>query len=360
MKNSNQYCVIMAGGVGSRFWPMSRTSHPKQFLDILDTGKSFIRETYERFANFIPDENFLVVTNHSYKNEVLRHIPELKIDQILCEPLGRNTAPCVAYAAYRLVAENPDATMIVTPSDHLITNVDEFSRVMQLGADFAAKHDTLLTIGIQPDSPATGYGYIQIESALVAPEVHKVKTFTEKPTLEVAKAFLESGEFFWNSGIFIWRADVIKGAIEQFLPEIAALFESINDSYGTPTEREAIQKIYPECRNISIDYGVMEKAHNTNVICADFGWSDIGTWGSLYAHSPKSECGNVAGPKVLTYNTKGTIIKVPKDKVVVVEGLEDYIVVERDDVLLICRRENEQNIKQYVEDVKFKIGEEHI
>jgi mannose-1-phosphate guanylyltransferase len=350
----------MAGGVGSRFWPMSRQAHPKQFLDILGTGKSFIRQTYERFAEFIPDSNFLVVTNANYKTEVLRQIPELDIDQVLCEPLGRNTAPCIAYAAYRLLAQDPEATMIVTPSDHYTSNQEVFKSVILNAADFADNNRALVTIGIRPNRPATGYGYIQVADTPVQNGVNKVKTFTEKPTLEVARAFLDSGDFFWNSGIFIWSVKTIIDAFEKWLPEIDSLFKSIADDYGKPSEREAIAKIYPECRNISIDYGIMEKTPDAYVICSDFGWSDIGTWESLYQNSRLTFDQNVANENTFAYNTTGTIIKVPSDKLVVVEGLKDYIVVESDNVLLICRRENEQNIKQFVEDVKLKKGNKFI
>ena len=358
--SKNRYCIIMAGGVGSRFWPMSRQSHPKQFLDILGTGKSFIRQTYERFAQFIPDSNFLVVTNANYKSEVLRQIPELAIDQVLCEPLGRNTAPCIAYAAYRLLAQDPDATMIVTPSDHYTSNQDTFKSVIIEGANFASENRALVTIGIRPTRPATGYGYIQVADEVKLNGVNKVKTFTEKPTLEVARAFLDSGDFFWNSGIFIWSVKTIIDAFEKWLPEIDAQFKSIADHYGKPTERDAIAKIYPECRNISIDYGIMEKTPDAYVICSDFGWSDIGTWESLYQNSRLTFDQNVADENTFAYNTTGTIIKVPEDKLVVVEGLKDYIVVESDNVLLICRRDSEQNIKQFVEDVKMKKGNKFI
>lgn len=359
----NRYCIIMAGGIGSRFWPISRTGKPKQFLDILGTGKSFIRHTYERFEGIIPPENFLVVTNEKYKPLVLEHIPELADDQVLGEPVGRNTAPCIAYAAWRLAAADPDASMVVTPADHLILNESEFRYVIEEGFGFIEPGDAMMTIGIRPNRPDTGYGYIQVESASASPthpDIHKVKTFTEKPNLEMAKLFVESGEFFWNSGIFIWNVSTIMQALQEFLPETQQHFASIAPHYNTPAEKEHIAEIYPECRNISIDFGVMEKARNVYVRCSDFGWSDIGTWGSLYQHSPKDEQGNVLSSKSLVYNTRNCIIKGPEQKVIVVEGLDDYIVVDTPDALMICPKAQEQEIKKFIDDVKFKLDDKYI
>lgn len=359
--NSNKYCVIMAGGIGSRFWPISRTSMPKQFLDILGTGKSFIRHTYERFAKIIPSENFLVVTNSAYKELVLQQIPELRADQVLGEPLGRNTAPCIAYAAFRLKAINPDADMIVTPADHLILNEDEFCKVIDEGVDFIRNNDAMMTIGIKPSRPDTGYGYIQVENQTEDnPNINKVKTFTEKPNLEMAKIFLESGEFFWNSGIFIWKVNTILDALHKLQPETYYHFFAISDHYNTPTEQQEIDRIYPECRGISIDFGVMEKASNVFVRCSDFGWSDIGTWVSLYQYSQKDENGNAVPDNCMTYDTTNCIVKLPADKLAVIQGLDDYIVVENDNILMICPKKNEQNIKQFIDDVKFKKGDEFI
>lgn len=360
--NDNRYCIIMAGGVGSRFWPISRRSTPKQFLDILGTGKSFIRHTYERFARIIPAENFLVVTNNSYKEQVLRHIPEIGEHQVLCEPVGRNTAPCIAYAAWRLKTVNPDTTMIVTPADHLILNEDEFLRAIVEAAEFAENKRAMMTIGIRPNRPDTGYGYIQIDNRSETDDspIFKVKTFTEKPNLELAKTFVESGEFFWNSGIFIWKTETILENFSAFLPDLQQMFESIGAYYNTPQEQQHIERIYPECRNISIDFGVMEKAHDVYVRCSDFGWSDIGTWGSLYQHSPKDEKGNVESRFCMLYDTEGCIVKTDTDKLTVIEGLKDYIVVDHKDVLMICPKANEQNIKKFIDDTKFKIGDEFI
>lgn len=359
--SSDKYCVIMAGGVGSRFWPISRTARPKQFLDILGVGKTFIRQTYERFARSVPPENFLVVTNAAYRDTVLREIPEIAPRQVLCEPLGRNTAPCIAYAAFRLAARNPRAVMIVTPADHLILDADKFTAAVEECAEVARSRGSLVTIGIKPTRPDTGYGYIQADVRSGDGTVAKVKTFTEKPNAEVARVFVESGEFFWNSGIFVWRTDVILEQIRKFLPDTYQLFDSVGEHYGAPDEQEHINRVYPECRAISIDFGVMEKADNVYVRLSDFGWSDIGTWGSLYQHSPKDDDGNVneAGA-ALAFDTSNSIIKLPEGKIAVIEGLDDYIVVDTEDVLMICPRSNEQNIKKFIDTVKFDKGDSYI
>lgn len=366
MAQHNNYCVIMAGGVGSRFWPLSNNQVPKQFLDVLGVGKSCIRSTYERLLPVVPPENFLVVTSAQYKDMVLRHLPELTPEQVLTEPVRRNTAPCVAYAAYRIAARDPQANIVVAASDHLITGETEFLKIVREGFEFVSGNRKLLTIGIKPSRPETGYGYIQVDRT-PRPETEgtaicKVKTFTEKPNLEMARVFVESGEFFWNSGIFIWSVPGILHALETYLPEMNARFAAGRADYGTATEQSFIDAIYPSCENISIDYGVMEKSPDVYVRCGDFGWSDIGTWGSLYLHARHDEQENVlgGGGNILTYNSRGTIVNVPEGKVAVVEGLEDYLVIERDNALLICRRSNEQNIRNYVEDVKYRFGEEFI
>lgn len=355
--DKNKYCVIMAGGVGSRFWPISRNIKPKQFLDILDTGRSFIRATYERFEPIIPKENFLVVTNSEYKELVFEHLPELTESQVLCEPIGRNTAPCIAYAAMRLMAMNPDADMIITPSDHVILDSSVFRDVINEAVDFIRESKSLLTIGIKPRRPDTGYGYIQVGKASDDyKNINRVKTFTEKPELEIAKTFIESGEFVWNSGIFIWNVNTIIEAFTKYLPEMQTLFNSISEHYNTPEESKHINKIYPECKAISIDFGIMEKASSVYVRVSDFGWSDIGTWGSLYQYAPKDENGNVVSGNALLYSTNNSIINTGKDKLSVIEGLDDYIVIDTDDVLMICPKSNEQNIKRFIDDVKFQKG----
>ena len=276
----NNYCIIMAGGIGSRFWPLSKDNYPKQFLDILGTGKSFIRSTYERFSPVIPDENFLVVTNKAYKHLVLEHLPMLRPDQVLCEPARRNTAPCIAYAAYHIQSRCADANIVVTPADHLVTNEVEFQRIIRLGFDFLAKNpQALMTIGIKPSRPETGYGYIQVPKQESLPEVVKVEMFKEKPNYETAVKFVAEGNYFWNSGIFLWTLDGIMQAFRQYLPEMVEVFEKGIYNFGTPEEQDFINDHFVDCPNISIDYGVMEKSPNTYTIPADFGWSDIGTWG---------------------------------------------------------------------------------
>ncbi len=355
--DNNVYCVIMAGGVGARFWPVSRKSKPKQFLDIFDTGKSFLRLTYERFAKLVPDENFIVVTNTEYKNLVLEQIPEISENQVLCEPVGRNTAPCICYAAYSLAQRNPDAKMIVTPSDHIILREEDFRDIMRELLAFIDGHDVLMTLGVTPSRPETGYGYIQKSDTNV---ISRVKCFTEKPNLELAQTFVQCGEFFWNSGIFVWKVRDIIEAVSKYLPEHHALFSSIADAFGTPREAEEVERVFSVCRAISIDYGVMEKADNVYVRCGDFGWSDVGTWGSLYQLSHKDKYANVKpSGSCFTYDTRSCIISLPKDKVGVISGLKDYIVVDTDDVLMICPRNEEQNIRKYIDEVKFNLGDKH-
>jgi len=361
---NNTYCVIMAGGIGSRFWPLSKSNMPKQFLDILGTGRTFIQQTYDRFKKICPDENFYVVTSIDYKDLLIKQLPELNEDHILLEPLRRNTAPCVAYACYKIQTINPEAIMIVAPSDHHIQQEEEFLGQVKRGLEFAKTNDALLTLGITPNRPETGYGYIQIESRVVGNEtgsLHKVKTFTEKPDLQLAKIFLESGEFFWNSGIFIWSLSSILKAFETHLSSVAELFSKGSKLYGTTDEIPFLNKTYSECQNISIDYGIMEKASNVYVLCSDFGWSDLGTWGSLYENSNKDTQGNVvSGKEVMLYNSTNCIVNMPNDKLVVLHGLDGYIVVESEGTLLVCKKEDEQQIRQFVNDVRMNKGEEFV
>lgn len=360
----NNYCVIMAGGIGSRFWPISKSSKPKQFLDILGTGRTFIQITYDRFRKIIPPENFFVVTSNDYKDLVIEQLPELSENQILLEPLRRNTAPCVAYASCKIKTINPDANIIVAPSDHLILKEEEFIRQIKNGLDFVSKNPVLLTLGITPSRPETGYGYIQIDTPSEEMELenlHKVKTFTEKPDLKMAELFVSSGEFFWNSGIFIWSLKTIMTAFDKHLEEVSALFRKGAKLYGTSDESAFLNKTYSECQNISIDYGIMEKADNVYVLCADFGWSDLGTWGSLYENKHKDKLANaISGKHVLTYNTKNCIVDCPDDKLVVLQGLDGYVVVESDGTLMVCRMEDEQQIRQFVNDVRMNMGEKFV
>ena len=349
----NNYCIIMAGGIGSRFWPLSKDNYPKQFLDILGTGKNFIRSTYERFSPVIPDENFLVVTNKAYKQLVLEHLPMLRPDQVLCEPARRNTAPCIAYAAYHIQSRCADANIVVTPADHLVTNETEFQRIIRLGFDFLAKQpNALMTIGIKPSRPETGYGYIQVPKQDLLPEVVKVEMFKEKPDYDTAVKFVAEGNYFWNSGIFLWTLDGIMKAFKQYLPEMVEVFEKGIYHFGTPEEQDFINDHFVDCPNISIDYGVMEKSPNTYTIPADFGWSDIGTWGSLFTHAKKDDNGNAKRGKVVSVDNKNTIINIEEGTEAVVEGLEDYLVAYRDHSLLVCRLHDEQQIKVWIEGLK--------
>ena len=349
----NNYCIIMAGGIGSRFWPLSKDNYPKQFLDILGTGKSFIRSTYERFSPIIPDENFLVVTNAAYKQLVLEHLPELKPEQVLCEPARRNTAPCIAYACYRIQSRCNDANIVVTPADHLVTNETEFQRIISLGFEFlqGQKHG-LLTIGIKPSRPETGYGYIQVPKQAQLPEVVKVEMFKEKPHYETAVKFVEEGNYFWNSGIFIWTLEGIMEAFKTNLPDMVKLFDEGKDKFGTPDEQDFINRRFLDCQNISIDYGIMEKSPNTYTIPADFGWSDIGTWGSLFTHARKDASGNALRGKIVSIENNNSIINIEEGTEAVIQGLENYLVAYRDHSLLVCRLHDEQQIKIWIEGLK--------
>jgi len=341
----------MAGGIGSRFWPMSRTECPKQFIDILGTGETLIQQTYNRLKRICKKENIYVVTNQIYKELTASQLPEINGEQIVCEPTMRNTAPCIAYVNYKIAEKNPNANIVVAPSDHLITKEDEFVRVMNLALEHTAENDTLLTLGITPSRPDTGYGYIQfIEEEK---EVKTVKKFTEKPNLELAKKFISDGDFCWNSGMFVWRLKTIQKAFETLLPGVDETFKKGIGKYNTPAENKFIQETYNTCENISIDYGVMEKSKNVGVISADIGWSDLGTWGSIYNHLPLDKNSNaVLGENVMLYDASDNIINVPKEKLVVLQGLKDYIVVESDNILLVCKKEEEQKVKQFVADIK--------
>jgi mannose-1-phosphate guanylyltransferase len=356
--NKNYYCVIMAGGIGSRFWPKSRNAQPKQFLDILGVGKSFLQQTFDRFASVIPRENIFIITGSAYVSMINEQIPGLAPCQVIAEPDRRNTAPCITYATYKILEKTPEATIIVTPSDHLILNEAEFLRVTQQAMDFASSNNVLITIGIKPTRPETGYGYIQMSlpAKLAEGEPFKVKTFTEKPPLELAKVFVESGEFFWNSGIFAWSLSSIRQALQTLLPEVNTLFQKGAGIYNTPEEAPFIQKVYARCRNVSIDYGIMEKADNVYAFPGDFGWSDLGTWESLYIQREKDVHGNLidASQVLLHKVSNSTIAMSDKHKMAVVEGLDHYLVVDTDDVLLICPRDNEEHLKQVMTTIDSK------
>lgn len=357
MDIKHTYCVIMAGGVGTRFWPLSRRQKPKQFLDILGTGKTLLRMTYERFLEFIPKENFIIVTNENYRNLVHEQLPEVDDTCVLGEPIGRNTAPCLCYAAEYLLQRDPEAVMIATPSDHVVTGESLFRETIQRAVDFATSHDALMTIAINPTRPETGYGYIQISNR---DEISKAKSFTEKPSLELAQTFVQCGEYFWNSGIFVWRVDSLLSAVEKSLPEYYSLFEGLDKVIGTPEEKMLLRDIYSQCRPISIDYGVMEKASNVYVIRGAFSWSDIGTWGSFYMNQRKDKFANVKPEDCYVNDTKGCIVSLPGDKIAVISGLKDYIVADTEDVLLICPKSEELSLKKYIDEVKYKKGEKYI
>lgn len=358
--NTHRYCVIMCGGIGSRFWPYSRSARPKQFIDFMGTGRSLLQMSYDRLLPIIPKENVLVLTNEAYTGLVREQLPDLDPAQILAEPARRNTAPCIAWAAWRIYARDPQASIIVTPSDHLITGETLFVDSLRRGFEFVESHDALLTLGITPVRPETGYGYIQVGES-VGQDLNKVKTFTEKPDLELAKVFLASGEFFWNSGIFLWSAASIKEAFRLHAPEIAEKFDAGNSVYGTPAETDFIDREFPACPSISIDYAVMEKASNVYVETVHFGWNDLGTWSALYDNSPRNSDANVAqNCNVLAYNSHGNIFAVSGDKLMVVDGLEDYIVADAGDVLLICPKSREQSIKQMVNDAKNRFGDKYL
>ncbi|WP_341842089.1 mannose-1-phosphate guanylyltransferase [Chitinophaga caseinilytica] len=356
--NNHFYVAIMAGGIGSRFWPYSRTDYPKQFLDILNTGKTLLQWTYERFTQFIPEENIYVVTHHHYADTVAKQLPNLPVANIVSEPSRKNTAPCVAYISHKIHKKDPKASMICAPADHLIMDATSFTSTCLNALLFAQKNNALLTLGIKPTRPDTGYGYIQYETEQVADNVYKVKTFTEKPNLELAKTFLKSGDFLWNAGIFVWNSKSILQALAAYLPEMDELFVQSHGALNTAKEKETIERIYTQCTNISIDYGIMEKADNVYVIPSNFGWSDLGTWASAYENLEKDYLGNaVQGKNVMVIDATKCMVKAPNDKLVLLQGLDDMIVIDTNDVLLICKKQNEQQIKEYVAEVKRHKGD---
>jgi mannose-1-phosphate guanylyltransferase len=359
--NNNTYTAIMAGGIGSRFWPSSRTAKPKQFLDILGTGKTLIQHTYDRFLKLCPKENIFILTHVDYIDEVKRQLPDITDRQILAEPARKNTAPCIAYSAFKINKINPDANIIVAPSDHIILDEDEFIRIANLAVDFVSKNNALATLGIRPSRPDTGYGYIQFVEEETSPGIHKVKTFTEKPSKAVAEQFIQSGDFLWNGGIFIWNVKSILAALEKNLLEIYDAFSEIEPDLLTSNENEAVEKAFITSSTISIDYGVMEKAKNVYVLPSSFGWSDLGTWASLYDEKEKDYLQNaVNGKHVVVYDSQNNIINVPDDKLVVLQGLDNFIVIDTDDVLLICKKDEEQRIKEFTHDIKMNKGDKFL
>ena len=356
MNTANNYVAIMAGGIGSRFWPASRESMPKQFLDILGVGKSLIQLTYERFLRVCPKENIFIVTNKQYRDLVKEHLPDLTDNQIIGEPSRNNTAPCIAYTAFKLRKLNPEANMVVAPSDAFILNEERFAELVLKGINFTNSNDAIVTLGIQPSSPHTGYGYIQYTHP-AAEEIYKVERFTEKPSKDKAEAFLASGQYLWNAGIFIWKAANVLNAFKQHATEIHDILERGNPYYNSPHEQSFIDEQYPLTPSVSVDYAIMEKADNIYTIPSDFGWSDLGSWGALYEENTKDENANVANTSQLyAENVKGCLVRVPKNKLVVLQDLEDYIVVDEGDVLLIYPRANDQGIKQIKKQVETKFG----
>ncbi|TWR25946.1 mannose-1-phosphate guanylyltransferase [Mucilaginibacter achroorhodeus] len=360
--NNNYYAIIMAGGIGSRFWPISRTSHPKQFIDILGTGKTLIQNTYDRFLKVCPKENIYVVTNENYTDLVKQQLPDMADNQILTEPVMRNTAPCVAYGCFKIESMNPDAAIVVAPSDHLILDEAAFITAIEKSLKTASENDLLITLGIKPSRPDTGYGYIQYTDQTLNDDFHKVKTFTEKPTLELAKTFIQSGDFLWNAGIFVWSAKAIVDSFNQHLPEMHEIFAEARSVYNTDEEKTFVHKVYQRCINISIDYGIMEKAPNVYVLPSEFGWSDLGTWASIYQLADKDYVGNAVIPadKVIMYDSSNCMVNVPEGKLVIIKGLHDFIVVESDNILMISPRSEEQGVKQVVADVKQQFGTKYV
>ena len=353
MERSNNHLVIMAGGVGSRFWPMSTVERPKQFIDILGTGRTMIQMVFDRFKGVVESQNMWVVTNKCYREQVLQQLPDIPESHILCEPCRRNTAPCIAYVSWRIKKESPKANIVVAPSDHLVVDTAEFKRVVSNCLDFTSGTDAIVTLGMKATRPETGYGYIQADLSLPSPrnrEIYRVDQFHEKPKLEQAEVYLKEKNYFWNAGIFIWNVTTIVNAFRVYQPNIAKVFDRIRPMLGTKDEQRIIDEIYPQCENISVDYAIMEKADEIFVCPSDFGWSDLGTWGSLLMQTPKDVYGNATiGQNIQLYESHNCIVHTLEEKRVVIEGLDGYIVAEDNDSLLICKLSEEQRIRQFSE-----------
>ena len=356
----SRYVVIMAGGIGSRFWPYSRHARPKQFIDVLGTGRSLLQMTYDRFLSLASKDNILVVTNDIYGDLVKEQLPDISDDQILREPNRRNTAPCIAYAAYKIKKKDPDALMIVTPADHAIFKEGAFELVVNTALEAAESDDKLITIGIKPNRPETGYGYIQYLDDTSDNKIKKVKTFTEKPDIDLAKTFLDSGDFVWNAGIFVWSVKSIVSAFESSLSEIAEIFDHGSESYYEENESEFIKAAYSQSKNISIDYGIMEKASNVYVVMGDFQWSDLGSWNSLHELREKDENNNVIEADVILDDCTNNYIKSKDGKLIVLQGLDGYLVADFEDVLLVCEKDNDSKFKNFVNEVRSKKGDKYL
>ena len=361
MSSKHNYVAIMAGGIGSRFWPMSRTAFPKQFLDILNTGKTMIQHTYDRYKKMVPEENIFIITSSEYIPIVKKQLPQVADENILGEPSRKNTAPCVAYVSFKLLKKDPNANLVVAPADHLVTETNEFIKTSKKALDFVNHINAFVTLGIKPTHPNTGYGYIQHDTTAAAPDIFKVKTFTEKPNEELARTFIASGDFLWNAGIFIWKVKNIVTAFEKYLPEMYEVFAAEKDKFNTAQEKEAIDQIYPQCTNISIDFGIMEKADNVYIIPSSFGWSDLGTWNSAWDNMERDYLGNaVAGKNVMIMDATKCMVHVEDNKLVVLQGLDDFIIVDTKDALLVCKKEKEQEIKDFVAEVKRNKGDKYL
>lgn len=361
MSSKHTYVAIMAGGIGSRFWPMSRTAYPKQFLDILHTGKTLIQQTYDRYKKLVPEENIYIITSAEYVHIVKEQLPKVKEENILGEPSRKNTAPCVAYISFKLLKKDPNATLVVAPADHLVTETNEFIKTSKKALDFVNHINAFVTLGIKPAYPNTGYGYIQHETVAAAPDIYKVKTFTEKPNAELAQTFITSGDFLWNAGIFIWKVKNIITAFEKYLPEMYEVFAAEKEKFNSDEEKEAIEEIYPQCTNISIDFGIMEKADNVYIIPSSFGWSDLGTWNSAWENMERDYLGNaVAGKNVMVIDATKCMVHAEDNKLLVLQGLDDFIIVDTKDALLICKKEKEQEIKEFVAEVKRNKGDKYL
>jgi mannose-1-phosphate guanylyltransferase len=361
MSSKHHYVAIMAGGIGSRFWPMSRTAYPKQFLDILHTGKTLIQQTYDRYKKLVPEENIYIITSAEYVQIVKEQLPKVKDENILGEPSRKNTAPCVAYISFKLLSKDPNATLVVAPADHLVTETNEFIKTSKKAIDFVNHINAFVTLGIKPAYPNIGYGYIQHDTTAVAPDIYKVRTFTEKPNLELAQTFIASGDFLWNAGIFIWKVKNIITAFERYLPEMYEVFAAEKEKFNTENEKEVIEQIYPQCTNISIDFGIMEKADNVYIIPSSFGWSDLGTWNSAWDNMERDYLGNaVAGKNVMVIDATKCMVHVDDNKLLVLQGLDDFIVVDTKDALLICKKDKEQEIKEFVAEVKRNKGDKYL
>jgi mannose-1-phosphate guanylyltransferase len=363
MRIHNNYVAIMAGGIGSRFWPISKTKKPKQFLDLLGTGRTLIQQTYDRFKHFIPKENIFIITNKEYIDFVHEQLPEVDDKNILREPFRKNTAPTATFATYKIKALNPDANILFTPSDHLITNEREYERNIYEAFNFVAQNDALMTFGVKPNRPEVNFGYIQYETGdAVEDNIFKVKTFTEKPNLDLARTFLQSGDFLWNSGILAWNVNTYINALEKVLPDLYDVFVQIEAIIGEPNEDKITEKLYMQCTNVSIDYGILERIKNVYVLPVYFGWTDLGSWDAIYNNVEKDYLGNavIGSKEVLIIDANNCLVQIPQGKTAILQGLENFIVIDNEDSLLICHKSNRHQIKNYLSELKRNFGDKYL